>query len=252
MADYIIPNLRNACRVLKHLSEVDEYSSIADITRELSIPRTTVLRIVRTLEAENFLCEVDGGWKLGGALAALSVRASGNQDLREAARPFLKQLVDTTNETSHLAVWDDGRALIAAVANCSHPLSAASSEGTRAYLHTSGTGKILLAYEVGGPLEKMWKKEDRVRRTSQSLTTLKGMKRELSLVRQQGYALDNEEYHEGVRCLAAPVYNSSGKVCAAVGITASVVRFPKKRIPEIAKNVKAMAFEISRQIGYQP
>ena len=252
MPDYIIPNLRNACRILRHLSKGDDSKGIGDLSRELSIPRTTVLRIVRTLEAENFLREDHGGLKLGGALAALGMKAAGSQDLREAAQPCLQSLTADTNESSHLAVWDDGRSLIAAVANCSHPLSAVSKEGTRAFVHASAGGKILLAYEVGGLLEDVWKKEDRVRLTERSLTTLADLRRELAYVRQVGFALDNEEYHEGVRCLAAPVIDSSGKVCAAVGITASTARFPEARIEQIAARVKQAAAAISRRIGFEP
>lgn len=251
MADYIIPNLRNACRVLKHLANSEGSASISDLARELSVPRTTVMRIVRTLEAENFLHDVGGNLRLGGALAALGMKAAGNQNLREAARLSLQRLVEETDETSHLAVWDDGRTLITAVAACSHPLSAVSSEGTRAYAHSSATGKVLLAHQVGGPLETMWKKKDRVSLTERSITTLSEMRRELSVVMETGFALDNEEYHEGVRCLAAPVHNSSGAVCAAVGITASSMRFPEERISEIATQVKKAAATISAKIGFE-
>ena len=216
MADYLIPNLRNACRVLKYLSTVDKKTGIADLARELAIPRTTVLRIVRTFEAENFLREDETGLHLGGALASISASATTQKDLRFAAKPHLQALMQATDETSQLAIWDAARVLIVAVANCSHPLSAASKQGTRAHVHTSATGKVLLAHGVGGPLAQAWPKAMRLKMTDQSLTTLAEMKQESALVVARGYALDNEEYHHGVRCLAAPVRDSSGAVCAAV------------------------------------
>ncbi len=249
MPDYVIPNLKNACRLLTHLATVGEGRSVSELANDLEVPRTTVLRIAKTLSGENFLREENGSYSLGGGLAALGMRAFGSLDTQNAARPLLENLTSVTNETSHLALWDDGRALIAEVANCPHPLSAASKPGTQAYAHASATGKVFLAYRFLDTLTTVWKKPDRVRLTSKTITEPRILKKQLEKVRKDGYAMDNEEYHEGVRCLAAPVFDSSGEVCAAIGITASCVRFTKKRAPEIAEEVKGVARELTALLG---
>ncbi len=249
MPDYVIPNLKNACRLLTYLATVSKGLSVSELAHELEVPRTTVLRIVKTLVGENFLREENGCYSLGGGLAALGMKASGSLDVRTAARPLLEKLTEKTNETSHLALWDDGRALIAEVADCPHPLSAASKPGTRAYVHASATGKILLAYRFMDTLATVWKKPDRVRLTSKTVTRLDGLEKQLEKALKNGYAMDNEEYHEGVRCLAAPVFDSAGEVCAAMGITASCARFTRKRVPDVAKAVKNAARELSSVLG---
>jgi len=88
-------------------------------------------------------------------------------------------------------------------------------------------------------------------RTPKTLTTRAALEAECADIRRQGYALDNEEYHLGVRCLAAPVFDASGAVAAAIGITASVTTFPKRRISEVASHVLRAADELTKQIGGQ-
>ncbi len=251
MPDYNIPNLRNACRLLRHLGECDGELSVTELSHALKLPRTSALRIVKTLEGEGFLQDSGGGYRLGGALAALGMKAAGNVDLRAAARPVLQALARQSDETCHLATWDEGRALIIEVAECPHPLSAASRPGTRAYVHCSATGKVLLANRFLGELSKVWTKSDRVALTQNTITKVDVLKQELQKVIKNGYAVDDEEYHQGVRCLAVPVFDSEGRVCAGLGLTASSVRFPKKRIGEISLLVGEAGRELSRMLGWQ-
>lgn len=251
MPDYIIPNLRNACRILRFLGEHDGEMSVTELSRELKLPRTSVLRIAKTLEAESFLQHSDGAFRLGGALAALGMKAAGSVDLRAAARPVLEGLARVTDETCHIATWDEGRSLIIEVAECPHPLSVASKPGTRAYVHCSATGKVILANQFFDELGTTWPKKDRVALTDNSITSLDVLERELQKVLKNGYAIDDEEYHRGVRCLAAPVFDSEGRVCAGIGLTASSARFTKKRTGEISRRVVEAAFELSRILGWR-
>ncbi|MBD5782180.1 IclR family transcriptional regulator [Pelagicoccus sp. NFK12] len=249
MPEYNIPNLKNACRILRFLGELDVSKSVTELAEALKLPRTSVLRIVKTLESEGFLQDKGTGFQLGGALAALGMKAAGNVDLRAAARPILEALTRASNETCHLAIWDEGRALIVEVAECPHPLRAASSPGTRAYAHASATGKVLLANRHAKELSSILQKADRVSLTPNTITSLDGLKRELAKVVKLGYAIDDEEYHVGVRCVAAPVFDSRSEVCAGIGITASSARFTKKRTREFARMVRESAVELSRLLG---
>lgn len=251
MPEYNIPNLRNACRLLRHLGEHDGEKSITELSEELKLPRTSALRIVKTLEAEGFVQDTGEGFQLGGALAALGMRAAGNVDLRAAARPVLAALARKSDETCHLATWDEGRALIIEVAECPHPLRAASRPGTRAYVHASATGKVLLASCAQDSLSAVWKKADRVSLTKNTIVSVATLKRELAKVSKNGYALDDEEYHLGVRCVAAPVFDSEGRVCAGMGITASSARFTKRRTAAFACWVQDAAAELSRMLGWE-
>lgn len=247
---YVIPNLRNACRILKLLGRQPDGLKAADIARELDIPVTTTLRIMTTLHLEGLARKLGGRYELGPVLIQLGNSALAGTEIREQALPLLQILTADTDETSHLAIPCDGRALIVAVQDSPHPLRAASRPGFLAELHCSSTGKIFLTYLYRAKLPGLFVNERPTRRTSYTLTNLSDMKREVALTAKRGFSLDNEEFNLGVRCLAAPVFSSDGTVVAAIGITAATLRFTKERIPEMAGKVRAVAAQLSQLMGY--
>lgn len=249
---YVIPNLRNACRILKHLGGNPDGFKAADIARALKIPVTTTLRIMTTLHLEGFVRKNGARFELGHVLIQLGTASLAGTEIRPTALPVLENLTAKVAETSHLAIPCDDRSLIVAVQDSPHPLRAASRPGFLAELHCSSTGKTLLAFLHPERLKEFYGPgtERPAKRTPRTLTTLAEIKREVELTRKRGYSLDDEEYAAGIRCLAAPVFASDGSVAAAIGITASTVRFTKERIPEVASAVKSAAGELSRLLGF--
>lgn len=248
---YVIPNLRNASRIMKLLAQNPDGLKAADIARALRIPVTTTLRIMATLQLEGFARKAAGRFELGPVLIHLGNASLAGTEIRTAALPVLQDLTSRTDETSHLAVPCDDRALIVAVQDSSHPLRAASRPGFLAELHCSSTGKCLLAFLHRSRLDQLYADAHPTRRTAHTLTTLPEIRREVELTCKRGYSLDDEEFNLGVRCLAAPVYSSDGSTAAAIGITAATIRFTRERIPEIAAIVTECATNLSRSLGYQ-
>ncbi len=247
---YVIPNLRNACRILKLLGEHEDGLKAADLARALDIPVTTTLRIMTTLHLEGFARKYAGRYELGPMLIQLGTAALAGTEIRELAFPVLQRLTEITAETSHLAIPCDNRSLIVAVQDSSHPLRASSRPGYLAELHCSSTGKIFLAYLHAQRIPEVVPEASLIARTPHTITSLAKLKKEADLTRRRGYSLDDEEYHSGVRCTAAPVFGPDGTVVAAVGITASVVRFTPERVPEMAEKITRAAAELSSLIGH--
>ncbi len=247
---YVIPNLRNACRILKLLGRHPNGLKAADLARDLRIPVTTTLRIMTTLSLEGLARKVEGRFELGPVLIQLGNAALAGTEIRELALPVLQQLTAATDETSHLAIPCDDRALIVAVQDSPHPLRAASRPGFLADLHCSSTGKVFLAFLHRARIAEIVAENPPSARTPLTQTTLAAIKREAELTRKRGFSLDNEEFNPGVRCLAAPVFASDGSVAAAIGITAATVRFTPARVPEMAEKVRGLANELSRLMGY--
>lgn len=247
---YVIPNLRNACRILKLLGAHPDGLKTADLARDLGIPVTTTLRIMTTLHLDGFVRKADGRYELGPVLIQLGTAALAGTEIRDLALPVLQRLTETSAETAHLAIPCDDRSLIVAVQDSPHPLRAASRPGYLAELHCSSTGKIFLAYLHAQRLAEVLPAASLIARTPHTLTSFAKLKREVELTRTRGFSLDDEEYHPGVRCVAAPVFGSDGRVVAAIGITASMVRFTPERIPEMAGKVKTAAAELSALLGY--
>jgi DNA-binding IclR family transcriptional regulator len=250
---YVIPNLRNACWIMKLLAQHPDGLKAAEIARTLKIPVTTTLRIMATLQLEGFARKAEGRFELGPVLIHLGNASLASTEIRSAALPILQQLTAQTDETSHLALPCDDRSLIVAVQDSPHPLRAASRPGFLAELHCSSTGKTLLAFIHPHRLAEFYGNgtAQPTKRTPHTLTTFSEIKREIELTRKRGFSLDDEEFAPGIRCLATPVYSSDGTAVAAIGITASTVRFTKERIPEMAAKVQAAAADLSRSLGFQ-
>lgn len=249
MEKYLIPNLQNACLVLKWLGEHPKGATIPEIAKALDIPRTTALRIVRTLAVENFLRQEGSNYLLGARLISLGLSARSGVGLRDTVIPHLQRLAKESGETSHVAIPCDGRTLILEVCDSPHPLRAASRAGTLADLHCSSTGKIFLAWLLEDQIEDIFGKTGFSRRTEYTITTVADMRKELAKIREQGFSVDDEEFHAGVRCLAAPIFDASHQVVAALGITASTARFTRAKIGKIAGIVGGIAADISKDLG---
>jgi DNA-binding IclR family transcriptional regulator len=249
---YVIPNLRNACRVLKELRGHPGGLKAADLARSLGIPVTTTMRITATLQIEGLVQKNDGRYGLGPVLIHLGNAALAGTDIRKLALPLLQKLTVEADETSHLAIPCNERSLIIAVQDSLHPLRAASPAGFLTDLHSSSTGKIFLSYIHQGQLSELSELKAPYKHTAHTLTKKADLEREIELTRKRGYSIDNEECHIGVRCVAAPVFSSDGSVAASIGITAATVRLSEKRIPEMAAKVMAVAAEASKLLGFSP
>lgn len=249
-AKYHIPNLGKACEVLELVSDTPGGLLLKEITAQLSIPRTTALRITETLLDANYLARnEDGGFTLGTSLVLLGVKALDNLDIRSFARPVLKALSADTGESSHLAILNGDKSMLVEVADSPHPVRIASRPGTLVDLHCSSTGKVFLAFSIPEP-GTFCKTLELTPHTKNTVTTLRKVLAGIEETRKQGYAMDEEEYAPGVRCIGAPVTNAFGKTIAAVGITASTSTFTKAKIRTMAGKLNNAAAEISENMGF--
>tara|TARA_A100001015_G_C15004584_1_gene720079 strand:- start:343 stop:1128 length:786 start_codon:yes stop_codon:yes gene_type:complete len=252
MAEYTIRNLENACRLLKSAASWQHPFRVSEASQRLSIPRTTVIRIVHALTKQGLLQESDGLYRLGGVLLNIKLGLADHLDLDDIARPVLRELRDATGETAYLGIWDNGKTLISKLYNSEQPLRADSAVGSRVYSHTAAAGKILMAYRFYDVLSEIWPASERVALTSNSITELSDLQQELATVRKQGWAIDDEEYFLDIRCLACPVYDQNDEVFAAIGITAPKTRFPEERNQEMFRMVQEAAEELSKIVAKCP
>lgn len=246
---YCIPNLRNACRVLKALADRSEGLELRQISTELEIPRTTTLRICTTLEMENLLTRnAAGRYLLGSSLAPIGMRALPEAWLRNLSVPILNNLVAATGETAHLAVLCGKKSLLLEVRDSPQILRVASRPGSLAQIHCSATGKVFLAHSIYIDLAKFLEGVELEKKTERTLTTIDALRDEVKRVRTLGYGVDDEEYTPGVRCMATPVRDSRNHVIAAVGITGAAVRVTVEKTDEYLKPLLEAAAQLSAKI----
>lgn len=250
MNKYHIPNLEKSCQVLELIAASPSGCLLKEVSAQLAIPRTTALRITQTLLHAGFLAEnKEGALTLGPALVRLGVKALDNLDIRGFARPVLHTLSVDTGESSHLALLNGDQSLLVEVADSPHPIRIASRPGTLVDLHSSATGKIFLAHSIAEPI-KFCKTLNLKYYTKNTDTTIDAVLASIQQTREQGYAMDEEEYLLGVRCIAAPVMNAFGKTIAAVGITASTSTFTKGKIRAMANKLHVATAQISANMGF--
>ncbi|UCG17434.1 MAG: IclR family transcriptional regulator [Phycisphaerales bacterium] len=249
MDKYQIPNLAKACRALSWLAAERGAYSASEVARKLQMPRTTAFRVLRTLCAEGLVEEADGRYRAGAGLLRLGLLALQTVEIHSLAEPVLQRLARATGETAHLAVRTGDQMLILQVADSPNPIRVASRPGTLVLIHCAATGKALLAALPPARARAILRGRPLQRRTDRTITTVAALETELEATRRQGYAVDDEEYHVGVRCLAAPVFDARGDVVAALGITAATLRFAKRKIPVVAREVTRAAESLSDALG---
>lgn len=248
----VIPNLLKAAEVLRLIVDHEEGLTQTEIERLVKIPKATAFRILNSWCHEGFVVKVGKRYVAGMALAQAGLKSLRGMELRERARPVLEGLARDTGETAHLAVESGPHSLILEVVDSLHAIRAASRAGALADIYCSSTGKVFLAERDDADVRDMMERVELVARTPNTHTSLETLMAELNQIRQRGYAVDNEEYHPGVRCLAAPVRDATGRALAAVGITGTASRFTADRNGEMGRLVQNAAADLERKITYSP
>lgn len=248
--DHTIPNLINACTVLRLLANLPDGGGLSELARTSKLPRTTTYRILRSFRHAGLVTEYDNVWRCGPGLVQLGLAAMARVDLRTAGGPALEELSTKTGETSQLVLPDQRSVFIFDTRESPHPVKPTTRPGTVIPVHCSSTGKVLLAFGTPELVERLSDGMDLTARTSRTITSRTALAHELERIRQQGYAVDDGEYDPEVRCIAAPVRGVHGNVIAAIGITATSNRLRKDMVRDSARLVMQSASELSRALGY--
>jgi len=246
----IIPNLNRACELLRLLAKNPDGLSATTIEEKIGLARTTAFRILSTFLAQGFIKKHNCKYFCGPALFQIGLNSLSSEKLRTIAAPILHRLAMESGETAHLAIPSNFKSLIIEVSDSPNPIRVASRSGTLADLYCSSTGKLFLAYLYKENFQEAIKHLELKKRAKNTITSTEKLYKELEKVLQQKFAVDNQEYFDGVRCLAVPVYDTHNTIIAAVGITATIGRFPKNKEIEIAKLANAAAERINKNLKY--
>jgi DNA-binding IclR family transcriptional regulator len=250
MNKYMVPNLGKAVQTLKLLSAAGSGLSAVQIEKELSIPRTTAFRILKTLTYEGMVEKKGPQFFASAGLFEMGLQALSKSNLRELAVPLLQELTRQTGQTSHLAIPSGWYSLILEVCDSPHPVQVASRPGTLADLHCSATGKIFLSSLYRDRLKDYCEAVKPAKRTGNTKTSYEELTVMAENVRLAGYAQDEEEYHPGVRCLAAPIFDMRAEVVASMGVTGPVTSYTEDKFKLVKECVLNACISLSKSLGY--
>ncbi len=215
--------ISRAANILRTLRDHPKGLSLSQIAKEVNLARSTVQRIVATLEQENFItaASASGGIRLGPEISILAAAVQSN--LREEVRPFLIQLSNQVNETVDLSVLDNGKVLFVDQIIAPHPLQATSQPGASFPLHCTANGKAILSSLPITEVEKLVP-EQLEQYTEQTVTTRDELLQELEMIRKTRVAFAKEEHIQGICAIGAVVSDRAGNL-SAVSIPVPSIRF---------------------------
>jgi DNA-binding IclR family transcriptional regulator len=249
-----IKSLVKALRLLKVFTPQRNVWTAEDIIAQLGYHKSSVQRILATLENEGFLAKVTPRrceYRLGPDILFLGNVAEISLDLRSVARPIMLELVQRAQETCYLCVADQGQCLYVDKVECSQPVRIVNQVGQRNPMHCTGVGKALLSGMADDAIERLIDTQGLKAHTSNSITDRDRLRQELNSIRCSGVALDNEELDLGVKCVAAPIRDSSGAVVAAISLSGPTQRFTPKTIRRFGQDVKKASALISKALGFK-
>lgn len=246
--------VRNAVRILDTVGQSGARGiTLGELARAVELPKTTVLRIATTLMDEGLIQreEPTGIYRLGIRTFELGSLMINSLEIPRQARPYLERLADETQETVHLGVLDEGQVVYVDKIESPQILRLYSRIGRRAPAHCTAVGKALLAHLPAAERHRVVEEHPLTAYTPNTITDFFQLEKELEEIRRTGVAFDREEHEEGVRCAAAPIFDYTGAVRAAVSVTAPTFRANSERMKELAGAVRATARAISESLGYR-
>lgn len=223
--------------------------TLSDVARETGLSRASARRFLHTLVELGYVGSEGGTFHLRPRLLELGYAYLSTLGLPEVARPHLRALSDETGESSSLAVLDDLEIVYVARVAVSRIMSAAIGVGTRLPTFATSMGRVLIAFAPEEVRERFLERVELPALTPYTITDVDVLRAELERVREQGWSLVDQELEEGLRSIAAPVRDASGRVVAAVNVAAPARRDVGTGRSELLGPLLAAAAGIERDLA---
>jgi DNA-binding IclR family transcriptional regulator len=244
-----VQSVDRALTILDILARLGE-AGVTEIAGELEVHKSTAFRLVATLETHGMVEQNEGRgkYRLGVGVLRLAGATTARLDVVQEARPICRKLAADSGETVNIAVLSDRSVLYVDQVAGPSALQAHNWMGQHIPLHATSNGKVLLS---GLPADEI---EDRLPRlasyTADTVTTKARLRRDLEVVREQGYAVAVDELEVGLTAIAAPIHNAHGDVIASLSVSGPTFRLGEARVKELVPVVQDAAGEVSRRLGH--
>jgi IclR family transcriptional regulator, pca regulon regulatory protein len=228
--------------------------TLQEVTRKIGLPQTTVHRLLYTLTYKKYIvCDAQKKYYLGPKFASLGMTVLASLELREVALPFLEDLSRESQQNTNLGILDGTEVVYIQRVEKKSLISMNLQVGSRLNCYETSMGRAILAFLDAEKLETVLKEVLRTKGLAQRIGARgEALLNILAGVRRRGYALDDEEWLQGVRAIAAPVFNMQGKVAAAVNMPVfSPAISRKKLIQDFVPILMSATEKISSSLGYR-
>jgi DNA-binding IclR family transcriptional regulator len=252
---YTVPPVTRAFALLRHIAKGNRCRNASRTAKALSINRTTLIRLLATLEAEGVIetIEDEGGYRLGTGLIALAAEALNERSILQVARPHLRKLVRELNLSAHLGVLEGREIVYLARETPNSHLASTVREGTHLPAHATTIGRILLAELPPGVLSELYRGHAMESFTSRTRTTISDLQAQLQADRERGIAWSIANFEPEIGSAAVAVYDHEARPVGAVNVTGHVTAFAEgsPQVERIEQQLKDTARAISEAMGYR-
>lgn len=250
----LIQSVLKAFDILECLASTERPLSVREVAQQCSLSRPTAYRHLITLLTRDYVANSqDGGhFQIGARALSLSKSFLDRLDLPELAKPDMRELSQVSKETVYLAVLDGTEMLYVGRVDSTQQVRMHCVIGTRNPLHCTALGKAVLAFLPGEERAALLDRIPLTAYTPNTITDRAALEENLELVRARGYAIDDMEIEEGIRCIGAPVFDHTGYVIAAISTSGPAFRFSLARLHELSEVVIGVGRAISSKLGYVP
>lgn len=245
--------VERALAMLERVADASNGLSNSELARALDIPKSSASYILRTLERRGYLSRdrESGRYRLGLRILSLSRGVMSHLDIRQIALPHLKAVVEKTHLTCHLAILDAGEAVYVEKVDAPGFIKMDTWVGRRMKVHSTSVGKSLVAWLPEDEVLAILERHGMERRTPKTIVTARRYVSELQRVRDNGFAVDDEENNPGARCVGVPIFDAPNHVAAALGLSGTSSQVTRDNVSKLAEILRDAARRISRQLGYE-
>ncbi len=252
-SEYIIQAVSHALDLLEQFhGEVDELG-VTELSKRLKLHKNNVFRLLATLESRGYIEQnkATENYRLGLKSLELGQTFIKQMGLLRQAKPILEGLVGECNETSYVAIFKEGHVVYLDVVETDLTVRVVSRVGSRLPAHCTASGKVHLAHMTEEEILALLPSKELQGFTPTTLTDRDALMKELAVIAEQGYAIDNEEMDVGVRCVAAPIRDYTRRIVGAVSISGPSMRFSDERIEkELVPLVTQAGNDLSSRLGF--
>lgn len=245
-----IKSLDRAMYVFAYLSE-HQGKALTSLSKELGEAPATLYRILVTLETHGLVefDPVDQVWHIGAHAFTIGTKFLRRTSLVDRARPVMRKLMEQTGETANLGAERDGQVLFLSQVETYASIRAFFPPGTLSAMHASGIGKALLAQMDDERLKRVLSDQPLQAFTAHTITDADALHRELASIRAGGVSIDREERNEGMRCIAAPIFDANGEAIAGISVSGPTHRMGNDVLESLSSQVQQAAETLSHAIG---
>jgi len=252
--NYQVKSVDRALNILSAFNVNKSELSLTELSEAAELKKSTLFRLLDVLIINKFIEQnpLNDKYRLGiKAFEVGMVYYLTQLKINQIAKPLIVDLVNKVNFTVNLAICEGEEIVYVLIEEPNKIMRINFSIGARFYMHCTALGKIFLAHLSEDMVGKILKKAGLPKITEKTITSLEEFKDHLKVVRKQEYSEDKEEALEGLRCLAVPIYDYTGKVVAAMSISGTIFELNDKTVKENLTELKETARLISQKLGYQ-